>query len=205
MKMAKMRVLLIVLGLCLPSYGEILVYKYTGTGTGIEQRNGDWRVQKETPKGYIVVQVNYADHTITRAERIEYGTEAGGKVYYGGPMDLDLVRMEEGSRVRWVILMKGLEVAGQEVTGNFFITAGTARNRNIGAGENREAANTVSGYVLSDTTDDGDREFGMFKLSLTLYPAWTYWANGNQGHMDVDATVQMIDDNLTAKGYTLRP
>jgi hypothetical protein len=41
--MGKRTALWVVLGLCLPSYSEILVYKATDTGPGIEQQNGEWR------------------------------------------------------------------------------------------------------------------------------------------------------------------
>ena len=88
-------------------------------------------------------------------------------MYYEGPLDLELVRVEVGNRVQWVVLMKGLEVVGQDVTGDFFIIAGSARNRSMGTGVNHEVAGTLSGYVLADTTDNGDRKFGMLKLSLT--------------------------------------
>jgi hypothetical protein len=204
--LAKSVMVLIALGFCLPSFGEILVYKCTSTGTGIEQ-NGEWKVQSETHRSYIILEVNYNDFTVTQAERIDYWKDKEGKWFEQNPMDLELVRVEYGSKVQWGILLKEIDIVEEEVTGNFLITAGSARSRNIGTGENREVANTLSGYVLSDTTEDENREFGMSKLSLTLYPSWTYWANGedeDECDQDFDCTRLKIKEILDEKRYIER-
>jgi hypothetical protein len=104
-----------------------------------------------------------------------------------------------------VVLSKEIDVVGEEVTGDFLATAGKARNRNIGVGGNREVASVVKGYVLEDVaTDGGGRYISMSNLTLTLYPSWTYWANGDaedEGNQDFDATTEMIKNYLIGKGY----
>jgi hypothetical protein len=200
--MATMAILLVVLGFCLPVHGEILVYKLTQNGTSWEPADETRASGAGTWKGYAVIDVDYADNTITQAVSIDYERDENGKWFAVDPLQLELVRVEDGRRTQWIMLLKNLAVAGEEVTGSFMMAAGTARNRNVGTGENREVANTASGYVLWDTRE-GDRELGMSKISLTFYPAWTYWANReDEGNQDFDATVQMIKDYLTGKGYT---
>ena len=69
----------------------------------------------------------------------------------------------------------------------------------------------MTGYSLRDELNDkdADRDIEMdSKMSATLYPAWTYWANGqgqNQGHQDLETTIEMIKNSLEAKGYTAQP
>jgi hypothetical protein len=42
-------------------------------------------------------------------------------------------------------------------------------------------------------------------VSLTLYPAWTYWANvddAGEGRQDFNATLQRIRNVLIERGHT---
>jgi hypothetical protein len=203
--LAKAVMLLAVLGFCLPSYGEILVYKFTQNGTYWMQEGGEWRVDKGPWKGYMVVDLNYDDYTIPSAEIIGYGKGGGGKTFTETPVPLQLVRVEYGTKVQWVVMATQVDFAGQQITGgSLHMLAGQARVRNIGTGENQEIPNKLAGYGVEDRTDTGDRDIGLSTLSATLYPAWTYWANGDEGNQNFDATVQMIIDYLIDRGYTQR-
>jgi hypothetical protein len=208
MKMlAKLTMVLVVLGFCLPSFGEILVYKFTETDTYFQQEGEQWEVRKETNKGYIIVEVNYDDYTITQAEGIGYWKDDEGKWFKQNPVDLELVRVTYDSKVQWVIMEKEVELDGEELVGvNFVMLAGKAGNKNIGVEEAKEVASSLSGYILEDTTQDAGRSIQMSsKITLTLYPSWTYWANGDEedeGNKNFEATKQMIKAYLTKKGYT---
>jgi hypothetical protein len=208
MKMlAKLTMVLVVLGFCLPSFGEILVYKFTETDTYFQQEGEQWEVRKETNKGYIIVEVNYDDYTITQAEGIGYWKDDEGKWFKQNPVDLELVRVTYDSKVQWVIMEKEVELDGEELVGvNFVMLAGKAGNKNIGVEEAKEVASSLSGYILEDTTQDAGRSIQMSsKITLTLYPSWTYWANGDEvdeGNQDFEGTKEMIKAYLTKKGYT---
>jgi hypothetical protein len=202
----KIAALLAVLGLYLPSYGEILIYKFSETDTYFQQNGGEWQVRKEANRGYVFFEVDYADNTITQGEAIGYGKGAAGKWFQSTPADLELVRVDSGGQVQWVLMEKQIESAAEDaVRGQFVMAAGRARNRNIGVGENREVAGTLAGYILEDADRDAGRSIQMSKLTLTLYPSWTSWANGDgpdEGHQDFDATRQRIKEYLIDKGYT---
>jgi hypothetical protein len=200
--------LLVVLGVCLPSYGEVLVYKFTLSGTYFEQRDGEWGANNRTFKGYLVMDVDYGDSTIVQTQSITYQRDESGKWFEQGPMDLQLVRVELGTKVQWITIGKDFTLEGEGVVaGDFGVTAGAARNRNIGTEVKHEVATAMTGYNLSDGVRENGRDLIMLKLSATFYPAWTYWANGDgddEGNQDFDATIQMITAYLTGKGYTER-
>ena len=208
--LAKLVIVLAVLGFCLPSYGEILVYKLTDKATCFEQEDGLWDVWKETNRGYLVLDVNYNDYTITQAEAICYWKDKGGKKFDQTAIDLELVRVEYDTKVEWVIMEKDIEVEGETINGNFLMVAGQARDKNIGLEGNREVATKLSGYNLEDETEDAGRYTEMSKISFTLYSSWTKYANteddietekveGLDG--DCDAAVEFIKEYLEGKGY----
>jgi hypothetical protein len=204
--LATMAVLAVVLGLCLPSYGEILVYKLTNNSTYYRQEAGQWQVEKGAYKRYLVLEVDYAQNTVTRAEAIEYETWPDRTKHINlSEFTAELVRVEAGTTIRWVVMVKQTQGEGEQATmAGFHMLTGLARDRNIGTDQKQEAANKLTGYNLDDTAQEDGRSIGIGTLSATLYPAWTYWANGaNKGNQDLDTTVQMIVDYLEARGYSL--
>jgi hypothetical protein len=205
--LARLVLVLVVLGFCLPSYGEILVYKCTGTGTEFDKGEDGWELNKKTYKGYVVIDVDYTTNTIRQAELISYRKHGEGKWFEQNPLDLELVRVIYDTKIQWVVMQKGVLLEGEEiVAGGFAMLAGQARNRNIGIEETKEVPSSLSGYDLWDETDEGGgRYLSMSKITLTLYPSWTYWANGDdedEGNQDFELTKQMIKDYLIGKGYT---
>jgi hypothetical protein len=201
-----MTALWVVLGLCLPSSGEILVYKSVNNGTWFENPTGEWEPHKYTnDTGYVVVDLDYDNYTIGQVKTLEYYRDEDGKWFDEGSAALELVRVPYGTKVQWIVMFKQVTVEGGETTGvDFEMWAGHARNRSIGAQENREVANKLTGYGLLDVTDGEGREIDMWTTSFTLHPSWTRWANA-QGNPSVDATLQMIKDYLIGKGYQPQP
>jgi hypothetical protein len=204
--LAKVIMLLVVLGFCLPSHAEILVYKGTQNGTSYDLQQEEWTVDKESGPMYIVMDVDYVGGTITQSTVVGYGKDADGKWFSQDPLNLELVRVDDGARVRWVVMEKDVQVDGEQISGgfHFHMLAGLAGNKNVGTGEKQEVASKLTGYGLEDRTEEGQRSVRMSTISFTFYPAWTYWANGeeeDEGNQDFDTTVQMIVDYLTNKGY----
>jgi hypothetical protein len=200
--LAKVVMLLVVLGFCLPSYGDILVYKLSLGGTYFELQDGEWEVSNRTYKGYVVLDFNYGTHTIDHAESFTYWKDQRGKQFERSTLNLELVRVDYGTKIQWIIMQKDVDVVGEQVAGGkFLMLTGSVRERNIGVEVNRKVAATLSGYNLEGTYGE---DIVMLKIALSFYPAWTYRANGDEGNRDFDTAVQMIEDYLTAKGYTLQ-
>jgi hypothetical protein len=199
--------LLVVLGLSLPGYGEILVYKATQSGTFYRLKGGEWRIQKESGKGYVVIEMNYGDTSITQAVAISYWKTADGKFFRQSLLspDMSLARVAYDNKVEWGMVRGVVERDGETITGgSLAILTGEAYTRGIGVYEKREVANKLTGYGLEDfTRDGGDRDIADITVSLTWYPAWTSWANDmNRGNQVFTAATGMITQYLIRKGYT---
>ena len=207
--LARMTVLLVVLGLCLPSYGEILVYKATQTMTSYtEVAEGEWDVMKETSKSYLVIDVNYTTNTFTQSASINYGRDPNGKFFEENALSLELVRVTSDDRVRWVVLQEEIEPNEMAPSGSIYALAGLASDRNIGTGTKSEAAAKLKGSGFEDRTNEGLRELGLASVSATLYSAWTVRANGTgtgQLNQSFSDTLAFIEVYLTSKGYENRP
>jgi len=204
-RLANLTIVLVAIGFCLPGYGEILVYKVTETGTEYH-KDGTSGVEKYTAKGYLVIDVDYTSNSITQAEIIWYGKNQEDLWFSQDVVTLELVRVDCDGKINWVITAKDPEFDGEELVGvNFILLAGKAGNKNIGVGESKEVASSLTGYSLWDNTEYIVRYVGMSKVKISLYTSWTRWANGDdddEGKQNFDATKQMIKDYLTDKGYT---
>jgi hypothetical protein len=203
MKMTRMMATaLVVLGLCLPSYGEILVYKFSLSGTYYELDGGEWQVSNRTFKGYLVLDFNYDAHSIDQAEVFTYWRDEDGRQFERSTPDLKVVQVEYGTRTQWVVMETDLEeVGGEVVGGSFMMLTGSVRERNIGVGVNHKVAATLSGYHLEGTQGAA---IVKLKVSATFYPAWTYWANGDdpgEGNQDFEAAKLKVETYLDTKGY----
>jgi len=194
---------LLVLGLCLPSSGEILVYKFTQNGSFYESDGTTWSQDKGPWKGYMVLDVTYTEDSASIANTavVEYGTEGGDKWYEVNLIEgFTLVRVELGSKVLWVVL----KAFSDETGGNLYMVSGSASARKVGDPGKLEAPNKLSGYGLDAFHDGAGGELGMKTFSGTLYPTWTYWANGageGEGNKSFEATTGYISTYLEGKGY----
>ena len=194
---------LLVLGLCLPSSGEVLVYKFTQNGSFYESDGTTWTQDKGPWKGYMVLDVTYAEDSasLANAAVVSYGTDDGDKWYEINQIEgLTLVRVELGSKVLWF----ALQAFSDETGGNFYMFSGSASARKVGDPGKLEAPNKLSGYGLEAFHEDVGGSLGMTTLSATLYPTWTYWANGEddgEGGGSFEATIDHIATYLEGKDY----
>jgi hypothetical protein len=200
--LATTTLLWVALGLSLPSYGDILVYKLTQNGTDYEFRNFEWQVVKGKFQGYVVLDLNYDEFRITQAGQFTYWSRGGEKLYEEDLTHFSLVRVQEGDKTRWVVMRKERRFEGFGMHGEFTMVEGDARARKIDVNK-REVAGTLSGRFLSGTHGV---DLLIFKTSLTLYSAWTGWANGDKEQgvkRTFDDTMEMIRNSLLARGYTV--
>ena len=76
--MKKSAVLLVVLAMCLPAYGYILVYKVTmsGTSANFETEPNGWLLEKGSASGYLVLSVADKDaNVLNDVQLVNYYTE----------------------------------------------------------------------------------------------------------------------------------
>jgi hypothetical protein len=76
--MKKLGILLVVLAICLPAYGYILVYKLTASGTSANFDNypNGWLLEKASGSGYLVLDVNDEDaNVLNDVQYIDYYTD----------------------------------------------------------------------------------------------------------------------------------
>jgi hypothetical protein len=72
-KMRKLLLLVFVALMCVPSYGDILVYKTTQKATMLNLT--DVSLNKETEKGYLVIDIDLATQDVCDAQQITYSGE----------------------------------------------------------------------------------------------------------------------------------
>jgi hypothetical protein len=206
---------LVALGVCLPSYGEILIYKYTETHYEYDRRGGTWEVEKATGTGYFLLEVTYnEDGTITvdNWQSIQYWKDEEDTKWfevYEEFVELEIEKVEYKGKVEWLFLYDYVN----ENSTRLLMTPGKAYNKDIGGEERREVASILKGYFLDFIENDpaeGDLDREMSQIRFTLHSVWTKYANrednvetgkieGLDG--DYDATVEFIKEYLEGKGY----
>jgi len=195
-----MTALLVVLGLCLPSYGEILVYKASQAGTSYDEVSaGVWEVTKDRSTTYVVLDVNATTGALTQSELIEYGRDSEGKFVETETPSLELVQATQANnKVTWIIEA----TQGEPNEGSIVTLIGVARNTRISSTLTAEIPSKLSGVGVEDMTNAGLRSIELSTVSAKLASSWTVKANG--AGQDFDSTVDFIVTYFTTRGYTNR-
>ncbi|MHC4647948.1 MAG: hypothetical protein ACYTBJ_21000 [Planctomycetota bacterium] len=225
-----MKNLLIVLAMlvfCLPSYGVVLVYKYSDVidyfdlveiiepADPNDPNIYDWDVLiKGRVKGYLVADVNYDDFTIRDAALIAYWSNKGsattgnlrGKFQETIELEnLELVRITQypNKVYGWVFV----DTQNLEDGPGMLMLSGKARIQDIGLRrDKREIAKSMTGYILGDTTEGG-REIGalsMGKVAARFDKKWTRIANLDPNYGGFGGSYEDFLDSLdtkSIKGY----
>jgi hypothetical protein len=190
--MKKLVMLLVVLALCMPSYGYILVYKLTMSGTAARWETTDdtegWLLGKDSGRGYLVLDVDEDDpNVLYDVQFISYwseGNDKGYEIWTTGeeefthsilpglpPKGKNIVRMELSLTDE-----KGFEVGGRVL--------GTVKSTDIGTldedekKEKKDVATSLKGVCAwEDYEDDTLDDTGYGTVTLTLDTKWTKTAN----------------------------
>lgn len=209
---------LFVLTVCLPVYGEILVYKYSHRFTEFELADADdsqWNVQSSTNRGYFIVDVNFVNGTVQNGR-----VEASALILYGRDgrdkwleirdfRSMQIVRFIYGQRdtVKWLFIDDDSDVDDLDADG-ILMAEGTARYTDIGLGrdDQREVAMSLRGYTMANETKsqggitalrEGDIENG--KVSIRLDSRWTKKANAADGfNQDFETVLFDAQDGIIA-------
>lgn len=187
---------LVVLTFCLPTYGEILVYKYSHNFTEFELADADdsqWDVHTCRNRGFFIIDVNCLDGTVQNGKvkasaLILYGSDNSGKwLEIRDFQSMQVVRFAYGQRgkVKWLFIDDDSDVDDLDADG-ILMAEGQARYTDIGLGkyDKREVAMSLRGYTMANETkgqggiaavQEGDIENG--KVSLRYDSRWTKKAN----------------------------
>ena len=227
-RLLKPVILLVVLTFCLPTCGEVLVYKYSHNFSDFELKDADnsqWDVQKCKSKGFFVVDVNYPNGTIQNGKvkasaLILYGKNDNGKwLEVRDFRSLQIVRLTYGlkNKVKWLFIDDDSDVDDLDADG-ILVVEGEARYTNIGFGisDKREIAMGLKGYAMANETKSGGgiaaAQEGNIKngnVSLRYDSKWTKKANAADAfNQNFEAAlfdeVNGIIASLESKGYIAR-
>ncbi|MCK4784851.1 MAG: hypothetical protein KAV87_13950 [Desulfobacteraceae bacterium] len=201
--LAKLVILLAVVALSVPAYGEILLYNIKEKEIcDYEYEGGQWEIRVGSGRGYLVLDVDFLTGTIVEATSIGYWKEKGGTKWYDAdPINLELV-VVDAKRKSWVILEKIATPDKHAI----LMVAGTVKSTNVGSGQNQEVAKSLKGYNLNDETNGPSPELEMDSLSLKLHSKGTKSFNDPLGiNGNFNDSVQEVVDYLESKGYQEEP
>ena len=198
--LAKLVMVLAVLALCLPAYGDVLVYKTSITASGFAINEGE--KGKVQARGYFVVDIdlagaenmNNADTLSLDAELVLYWKAGGNKwrkTVVVDTFDITLVEVDNG---RKVYIVAELEVDVTEGT-VVAILAGPEKNTDVGLPSKYYVPTGLKGSALVS----GNSYMGSGKVSLRL-DSKTKYANDNLNG-NFDYAVDWLEDYLDDKDY----
>jgi hypothetical protein len=182
--MKKLVMVLVVLALCVPTYGYILVYKVTMSGTEAKlETDGTegWLLQKESGVGYLVLDVDDDDpNVLYDVQFIDYFTEDHDKLYNMWVTGEEFTHSilpglpPKGKNIASINIDLSAE-SGTTLGGKLF---GTVKSTDIGTGGKVDVATSLKGvFAWESYEDDTLAESGYGTVSLTLDSKWTKTAN----------------------------
>ena len=195
--LVKLVVLLVVVTICLPVQGDILIYSKTVTWEGVDfgEGVGNDDFYKETDRGFLILEVTYENGEIVSVDdavQIIYGKDGQDKWIDEWGHDFDFGRLQDGDTVGC-----GLSEFISD-DGYFYALSlgGLVKEQNIGNGEKQEVPTNLSGYAIEH--DPGNfSERGTYKLRL--HTRATRFAN--EEGMDIEDAYDMIIEYLNSRGY----
>lgn len=194
--MAKLAMLLVVVSICLPAQGDILIYNKTVTWEGVELGEGD-DIYKETNRGFLILEVTYEDGEITSVEnatQIIYGGYGSEKWTDEWDHDFDIQRYQDGN-----IIGYGLTEYDSD-DGYFyaFSVNGRANEQDIGNADPNEAPQRLAGNAIEHDTGNYS-ERGSYDLRLNN----AFTRTANEEGMDFEEAYDMVRDWLADRGYNI--
>jgi hypothetical protein len=179
--MKKLVMLLVVLALCMPAYGYILVYKLTMSGTRADLETSDdtWLLKKDSGCAYLVLDVNDTnENALNGVQCVDYYTQGCNKLYE--------IETGGGNFTQTILPghppKKNIVRVDIDLTGTTGLLLGTVSSTDIGTLTEDDppihlkvdVATSLKGVCVNDTPDD---RIGYGTLSGTLDSKWTKTAN----------------------------
>jgi hypothetical protein len=189
--LAKLVMLLVVLALCLPAYGDILVYKVSIKVKGIDVDEDERGTLKA--RGYLVVEADFGFGDIYDSSLILYGKDDEG----------DKVQETFVDAIDYFIWLETSHGAILDIGGvGEAVLTGKAKPTNVGTDEKVDIAKKMTGNVLVDGVLPlvGFDALGSGTISARLHSKWTKDAN-EDGGIAFGVVVGIVELYLDDKGY----
>ncbi len=207
--MMKLAILFMIVGFCMPAYGEFLIYKVKGKVKGldtdaVESASGSW-------KGYLVIDIDPDEAVIGDIvqEDILIITEIDGDdvcgIFYD-VIDLDVIEEDLDGKDQdgW-----GLQIWAGGIS--LAQLAGKAKERDIGSGTDEYIAKKLKGVIMVDGDiptsagpGTGPDIYGTGKITLKLKSSWTKDVNEDATLIDAeDVALAIQDDEDIAESCTI--
>ena len=205
--MKKLAMLLLVLALCLPSYGDILVYRVHVAAKAIDSTGDDAILSSGSIRGYLVIDIDTTDP--------EADPEAGALILYGKDGNGDKVQINEGDLI-WDYSLYAMakadtyavfaELYGSIDDGDLVDTDAVLIGKTVltnigfGAADKRPVPMFMKGNVLlwSDPFDVLDIG-GSGVVQASLHLSWTKAYNAGEGTAFDDVVIDIMEEKLA--GY----
>lgn len=198
--MRKLVILFVVLGVCLPAYSDVLVYKTTLSGDVM----GTGGMKKGKIRGYLVLELtsfSLSDWQVTGAEHVLYmkdGKKKWRSSYQAGY--LQLYRYQVTSKKGMLLVDSGFNYDLANCYGSVeSVMYGEVKRTLVGTGSAKpKIPRRLKGHglVYGDTVDDWS---GSGKQITKLHRKKT--KNANKNGKSLSDVVEGIENSLAAKGY----
>lgn len=192
--MKKLVMLLIVLAVCLPSYGEILIYKVATVAKVYEVDSQEF--VNAAVKSYIVIEVNDINslNVINDVEIRYFKNAVGNKVQDTVNINLDLSR-EVLAGKRFDAVIASYDEPG-DITGTLL---GKTAMAFVATGVKKSIPTKLEGQLLVDGTVQTLNIVGTAKMVATLKTDWT--KTSNDFGLSFAETVSEIQGFLSDAGF----
>jgi hypothetical protein len=203
-KLVTMVAILGVLAFCLPSYGEILIYKVTTSGKAVD--NGSGEFESGTIQGYLVIDQDDDDDSFNDEVFILYGKEDDGdkvQMYFVDSGASEVISNEwyygfSSNEPRIINLYIYSDYDSATILEGLII--GQFKGTNIGADAKWLVPKSYDGGGNSwYDTFNGNDVYGTGNIALRLQEGWTQQANKNGDSLN--EARDYIRDVLSALGY----
>jgi len=202
----KLLILLVILAICTPSQGEILVYNVRQKSWYVYGSESEWSAYAYRSRGYLIVDAsvdaNSAVDGIDESTLIEYGKSTGGDKWYSeSDPNLDFRRVADANDVNdgnWALLGGDADSEGGTLT---VLHGGPTKNVCIGSTDPipPELAPFLIGQTLTSDPGMMSNYFKIEDWKAKLNKKETKYAN--QWALTKEEVEDLLRDDLSRKGY----
>jgi hypothetical protein len=194
--MKRLFAIIILLALCRPVYGEVLVYHISGSTKGIDVETGNYLRQQL--RGYFVLEVSISQVKVNSSALIFIGSEASNAKIQETIPDIvfEFRKTTAASGSEWL----SIELY-DELYGIYCVLTGNAKSTEIGSANKENVAKGFNGNIVISGTlpliDRDARSSGPIKLKLDANTT----KDANKKTMSFLQVVADLQSKLLNSGY----
>lgn len=196
--LSKYVLLLIVLLICCPVRGDIIVYNRSNKYWFASGSDIDWTITRSGARGYVLMDITYDPNgdidSINDSIEIQYGKTGASEWYTETSHGFNVSRVVEGRFIKWLVV-ESIEVPGG---GSMIMLNGKARHTGIGFDDPNEVAAHLKGRKLEYLPGGTNSAYvGTYALRLNKRLTRIY----NTDSMTFNEALNAIRAFLEEKGY----